>query len=122
MNKILFNIIFVTSIIILSSAANAVEYQLIGLGGGTAVTAINDSGTVVGTKANQAFSWSTTTGIQYIGSFAGGSSVSSAQGINNLGQIVGYSNTANGDHAFLWSPTTGMQDLGELAGGLNYRV
>src|SRR2546421_6024179 len=49
-----------------------------------------------------------------------------AYGINQLGQVVGYSGanfTANGYHAFLWTPnvpngTTGhMIDLGDLPGG-----
>jgi probable HAF family extracellular repeat protein len=40
---------------------------------------------------------------------------SEAYGINNLGQVVGWSETANGEiHAFLWSEATGMRDLGAL--------
>lgn len=40
---------------------------------------------------------------------------SEAYGINNVGQVVGWSETANGEiHAFLWSEATGMRDLGAL--------
>src|SRR5262249_58040974 len=50
-----------------------------------------------------------------LGILPGGTN-SSAQGINNLGQIVGYSYTTRlGDaHAFLWSDATGMLDLNDL--------
>lgn len=42
-----------------------------------------------------------------------GGSQSESYGINNDGQVVGWSETANGDiHAFLWSEATGMVDLG----------
>jgi probable HAF family extracellular repeat protein len=46
---------------------------------------------------------------------------SAACGINNRGQVAGYSNTAGpGIHAFVWEADTGMQDLGMLAAyGLN---
>jgi probable HAF family extracellular repeat protein len=40
---------------------------------------------------------------------------SEAYGLNNVGQVVGWSETANGEiHAFLWSEATGMRDLGAL--------
>lgn len=45
-----------------------------------------------------------------------GGSVSNAQGINDHGQVVGYSTTAAGEgHAFLWSGGR-MRDLGTLGG------
>ena len=61
-----------------------------------------------------AFLWSSTAGIQDLGSL-GGSSYSN--GINNTGQVVGYYATFEGTyHAFLWTASGGMQDLGTLGG------
>src|SRR5436305_26045 len=54
------------------------------------------------------------------GSLAGGNSF--AWGINNVGQVVGESESsvAGGrTHAFIWQSATGMQDLGTLPGGLS---
>jgi probable HAF family extracellular repeat protein len=50
-----------------------------------------------------------------LGTLSGGT-FSSAEGINNLGQIVGYSYTTQfgGTHAFLWTDATGMLDLNDL--------
>jgi probable HAF family extracellular repeat protein len=40
-----------------------------------------------------------------------------ALGLNNFGQVVGWSETVSGDvHAFLWTKATGMRDLGTLGG------
>ena len=48
---------------------------------------------------------------------------SAAQGLNDLGQVVGESITASGArHAFLWSASRGMVDLGELPGGENFSL
>ena len=49
-----------------------------------------------------------------------GGTYSSAYGINDSGQVVGYSNTAGGDyHAFLYD-STAMTDLGTLGGTYSY--
>lgn len=111
---------FITlTLYLFSHSAYAVDYQLTGLGVGTAVTAINNNGLIVGTKANSAFIWDITNGLQFIGSLPGGTTYSSAQGLNNVGQVVGVSNTATGNHAFIWEQSTGMTDLGELPGGID---
>jgi probable HAF family extracellular repeat protein len=43
-----------------------------------------------------------------------------ALGVNDAGQVVGFSNTTSigYDHAFLWDSQNGMQDLGTLPGSL----
>jgi len=42
---------------------------------------------------------------------------SSANAINDVGQVVGWAGTADGlDHAFLWDPINGMIDLGTIPG------
>jgi probable HAF family extracellular repeat protein len=46
-----------------------------------------------------------------------GNAESSATGINNPGQVVGYSSGPFGTRAFLWTRSGGMQDLGTLSGG-----
>jgi len=46
-----------------------------------------------------------------------GGSSSTAHDINDVGQVVGESTTADGArHAFLWQPATGMVDMGTLGG------
>ena len=50
-----------------------------------------------------------------------GGNDSYAWGINELGQVVGHSETADGHvHAFLWEEGTGMTDLGTLGGDDSY--
>ena len=55
------------------------------------------------------------TTITDMGTLPGGAG-SFAWGINNLGQVVGYSYTSTGKHAFIWDAVNGMQDLGTLGG------
>jgi probable HAF family extracellular repeat protein len=70
--------------------------------------ALLSTGTPVATAA-------TTYTITDLGTFPGGNS-SYAYGINDSGQVVGYSATADGSgHAFLWQDGT-MTDLGTLPG------
>jgi len=48
-----------------------------------------------------------------------GGKTTEAVGINNAGQVVGYSGTKSGDylgHAFIWEARVGMRDLGTLGG------
>ena len=51
-----------------------------------------------------------------LGTLAGGG-VSRATGVNDLGQVVGFSGSASGQRAFVYGPVTGMASLGVLPGG-----
>lgn len=88
---------------------------------------INNLGQIVGhyytTGGQHAFLWSPSEGFLDLGTLAndptqGGSSY--PRGVNNFGQVIGYSNVITLDgvsqtHAFSWSKDKGMQDLGTLA-------
>src|SRR5436190_3975062 len=66
-----------------------------------------------------AFIWDSANGMTDLGTLGG--NVSQALGINDKGQVVGYSLLADNvtQHAFMWTATTGMRDLGVLPGGNN---
>lgn len=90
--------------------------------------AINDSGMIVGYStladgANDAFLWTSVSGMQDLGDLPGGAS-SSAYAINASGEVVGDSGLDNPAefHAFLWTQANGMEDLGTLSGGLVSRA
>jgi probable HAF family extracellular repeat protein len=87
------------------------------LGAGSA-TAINSSGQIVGGNG-QAFLDSNGT-VQQLGTLTGGN-WSSAYGINDSGEVVGYGNVTGGIfRGFAYMPGTGMVLLGTLGGNNSY--
>jgi probable HAF family extracellular repeat protein len=91
---------------------------------------INDQGQILGRHQpdqERAFFWEARTGMQDLGTLGGASTI--AEGMNDRGQVVGFSQTAiphplHPDafvwHAFLWDARTGMHDLGTLGGTDSY--
>jgi len=93
--------------------------------------AINNAGWVVGEAHvgpdfpfRRAFLWTAANGIQDIGTLGGIGAGAGAYGINNAGQVVGWSSAESGatsgaiarHHAVVWTAANGMQDLGTLGG------
>jgi probable HAF family extracellular repeat protein len=60
-----------------------------------------------------AFIWDSSSGLTDLGTL-GGSSY--AMGINDSGQVVGYSEVGTTHHAFIWTASGGMVDLGTPPG------
>jgi probable HAF family extracellular repeat protein len=121
------------------TSPNATTGTLISLGflpGGihSQAASINSFGQVAGLGSNSSLQqhatlWTpssqngTTGSMIDLGDLPGGSNVSSAAGINDLGQVVGEGSATTGTRGFLWTPSTthgttgSMIDLGDLSGG-----
>ncbi len=91
------------------------------LRGGSAVPkTVSAGGAVVGRsgephgESTQAFLWNRGR-LMGLGFLPGGD-YSAAFGVNDAGQVVGYSNTATALRGFLWTASGGMQDIGTLSG------
>ena len=90
--------------------------------------AVNDSGVVAGhyvsaapLSVTHAARWRLgRPRMQDLGDLPGGSDFSKAYGINNLGQIVGTSQSDLGARAVLWDTNGSMTDLGDLGVGSSY--
>jgi len=90
--------------------------------------AVNDSGVVAGHYVSAAPLFVTHAArwrigrprMQDLGELPGGSDFSKAYGINDLGQIVGTSQSDLGARAVLWDTNGSMTDLGDLGVGSTY--
>ena len=111
-----------------TAAGGMVDLGTLG-GGFSRAVSVNENGQVVGesTTANgvtRAFSWTAAGGMVDLGTLGGGFSLAAglyfdihSVGVNDNGQVVGFSATANGaTHAFSWTAAGGMVDLGYLGG------
>ena len=83
---------------------------------------ISDDGAIAGVasgigqyaKRSRAVLWQPRTlSVQDLGALPGGKD-SRARDVNNRGEVVGRSTTANGSRAFIWTASTGMLDLNTL--------
>jgi probable HAF family extracellular repeat protein len=90
---------------------------------GCSDTANSEGYPCTGTGAGQhAFYWTKSGGQKDLGTLSGGN-ISGAIGINDAGEVVGYSNTSTGLSteynfiAFQWTSAGGMVNLGKLSGG-----
>ena len=91
------------------------------LGGASSSAAdINEAGQVVGraetaSGEEHAFLWTPTGGMIDLGTLGGEGSRSQAEGINDVGEVVGLF-TRDDDRAFYWTATGGMIELPTLTG------
>jgi probable HAF family extracellular repeat protein len=123
MSRISFGV-WAAMVLMLATLAGAQSYTVTDLGeigsATGAAVAINDNGAVVGGYISgdleHAFLWTSKEGRRDLGTLSGYDQ-SSATGINNSGQVVGYCESTAGFYAaFIWTQKGGMQDLGSLGG------
>lgn len=127
MNILRWMFVVISILVLQIPNAEAASYQatdIAAFDSGTRVTVsgVNSSGIIAGTIAQsngkqQAFTWSATAGFHYLNALQGFEE-SVATGINDEGQVVGYS--AYSGYSFrasLWGEGSTAQDLGALLSG-----
>lgn len=96
--------------------------NVLGLGRVSPVDISGDGKVVVGRATNDAFRWTTNTGVTLLGDLPGGAAISSAAAASHDGSIiVGFGTTATGRSAFIWDQTNGLRELKSVlqSGGAN---
>jgi probable HAF family extracellular repeat protein len=100
------------------SAYTILDLGTLGTSPKSAAYAVNEQAQVAGMSysgpASQAFLWDSGAGMQDLGQLQ--PPHANARGINDLGQVVGDSNS----RAFVWTPDGGMRSLGSLGAGTSY--
>jgi len=114
-------VVFLVSVVLLVTPfALGQSYKLTNLGtlkhGSARVHDINSVGQIVGGSGHphgsdtHAFFWAKKGGMKDLGFLPGGD-YSVATAINDVGQVVGTSNSTNGMHGFLWTSANGLSQL-----------
>ena len=107
-------------------AASAVPI-FVRLGAGNIARAVSDDGSVVvgvyQEPFQQAWRWTQSGGVQYLGDFPGGNDQSYGLSVSGDGNVVvGSGARQNATEAYRWTAATGLVGLGDLPGGNSYSV
>ncbi len=101
---------------------SAADVTFLSIPAGGFANAINGRGLIVGTTGNASQSGIVSSAFLYdggavtiLGVLPGGLR-SGATDINDFDQVVGYSESASGNHAFVWDGSNDMRDLNNLVG------
>ena len=126
-NKVKFTRGLLTAVLLLTAFASAQVFTISDVGIDLRPVGVNLSGQVAATGGCptcgifnvHALLWSEKAGLKDLGTLPGGT-FSFAYGLNNLGDVVGLSDTPDGCcHATLWPHAGGVKDLGTLGGTLS---
>lgn len=103
--------------------ASPAAYHIADVGsfGYAIVFGMNNAGTVVGATSStpstySAFTWNQVGGLHYLSPLPG-YEMSYARGVNDQGQVVGYSSSSGVDRACLWNSGQQAVDIGVLPSG-----